>query len=102
MTAASMPRGDIAVKIDQFLTSDETTAEFARELLWRVCDIVTDVNRVARRKAVVMMSLLIVFELLNRGLINEASLGGIRLAQLDFLRTLVPLAVGYVLLQMAV
>jgi hypothetical protein len=102
MTAEAPPRGKIAVKVDQFLTSDETTADLTRDVLWRVCDIVSHINGVARRTAVVMMSLMVVFELLNRRLVNEASFGGIRLAQLDFLRALIPLAVAYLLLQMAV
>ncbi|MFF0350572.1 hypothetical protein ACFYP0_23025 [Micromonospora arida] len=85
--------------VRQFLDSEEATPEFLRECLWRIVDILRDLAMSQRRTIVGILSLMLVFELLNRSLVNEASLVGVKLARLDFLQTPIPAAVCYLFLR---
>ncbi|MET8121383.1 hypothetical protein [Micromonospora sp. NPDC005291] len=85
--------------VRQFLDSEEATPEFLRECLWRIVDILRDLAMSQRRAVVGILSLMLVFELLNRSLVNEASLVGVKLARLDFLQTPIPAAACYLFLR---
>jgi hypothetical protein len=82
------------------LTKD-STPEFLREFLWRLVDTINNLNKAVRRDLITIVILTCVAELLNRGLISEASAAGIKLAKLGFLGYVLPVAIAYLLFRAA-
>jgi hypothetical protein len=84
-----------------FLEARETTPELLRETMWRLVDIVREILRSQRRTAILLVAFSFAFELLNRSLVTEASLAGIKLSRIEFLATLTPVAISYAYLRFA-
>jgi hypothetical protein len=85
----------VARHVQKFLKAEETTPELVRETFWRIVDIAKEILKAQRRTAILLISFAFIFELLNRSLVNEASLLGIKLSRIEFLATLTPVAISY-------
>jgi hypothetical protein len=70
--------------------------ELAREAFWRLLDRIKEYHDRVKRSLALMILFALAFELLNRGLISEASVAGIKLTELESLRLAIPVAIGYV------
>lgn len=81
--------------IQSFKDQAIDSPELAREAFWRLLDnIKASHNRVKRSFALTAFFAL-AFELLNRGLVSEASVGGVKLVKLEPLKFVVPIAIGF-------
>jgi hypothetical protein len=89
-------------QVDRFLDSKETSGELIQEVLWRLVDAIKEMLRSQRRSTVIAISFAVLFELLNRRLIDEAAFSGFRLSRLDFIRSLLPAAISYFILRFGV
>ncbi len=69
--------------------------------MWRMVDTVRDILRAQRRASILLVAFAFGFELLNRSLVAEASLAGIKISRIEFLATLIPVAVSYLYLRFA-
>src|SRR5689334_10133766 len=85
--------------VDLFLDEHGSNPELLRDTLWRMIDINREITRIQKRSGLMILAAALVFELLNRRVIGEASFGGVKLSKLDFVRTLAPLAISYFLLR---
>jgi hypothetical protein len=85
--------------IEQAIRSFEEQAlespELAREAFWRLLDNIKHFQTSAMRSLALMVFFALVFELLDLGLISEASIGAIKLAKLETLRFVLPIAIAY-------
>lgn len=85
--------------VDQAIKSFEAQAmkspELAREAFWRLLDNIRHFQNSAMRSFTLMIFFALAFELLNRGLVSEASVGAVKLAKLDTLKFIFPVAIGY-------
>jgi hypothetical protein len=91
----------VASEVRKFVEAKETTPDLLRETLWRFVDLARDTLKSQRRVAILLVALAFAFELLNRSLVNEASLAGIKLSRPGFLATLTPAAISYLYLRFA-
>jgi hypothetical protein len=103
---ATAPSGDdtggsAARHVQAFINSGETTPDLLRETMWRIVDIVREILRSQRRASVWIVAFAFVFELLSRSLVTEASMAGIKLSRIEFLTTLIPVAISYSYLRFA-
>jgi hypothetical protein len=89
-------------RVDLFLEAERNNPELLRDTLWRMIDINREITRTQKRTGLAMAGAAIAFELLNRGLVGEASFGGIKVSQVEFLTSLAPLAVSYCFLRFIV
>lgn len=85
--------------VDAFLDAEGNSPELMRETLWRMIDINREITRIQKRSGLMIIGAALAFELLNRGFIREASFGGVKLSQLEFLRALAPLSISYFFLR---
>jgi len=69
--------------------------ELAREAFWRLLDNIKEFQKRVNRSFVLMAVFALVFELLNRRLVSEASVGGLRLTELESLSFVLPVAIGF-------
>lgn len=69
--------------------------ELARETFWRLLDNIKECQRRVNRSLILMAVFALLFELLNRGLVSEASVGGLRLTGLESLIFVPPIAIGF-------
>lgn len=81
--------------IRQFVQSKETTPELTQNILGRLLDRERASAQRSNRHLILVFLSALAFELLNRNLVGEFSLGGIKLAGLSFIRTLIPVFMGY-------
>lgn len=84
------------------VTGKEMDADMTRELLWRLLDASQRMNTSMNRAMIGTLATGAAFELLNRELVSEVSGGGIKLAQLDPLRLLLPAVLAYLFLRTTV
>jgi hypothetical protein len=88
--------------VDHFLDDQGLSPDLMRDTLWRMIDINREITRIQKRAGLMIVGAALVFELLNRRFIGEASFAGIKLSRLDFLRALAPLAISYFFLRFVV
>jgi hypothetical protein len=69
--------------------------ELAREAYWRLLDNTKEFQKRVNRSFVLMAVFALAFELLNRGLVTEVSVGGLRLTRLESLDFVLPIAIGF-------
>lgn len=79
-----------------FARGAESNPELARESLWRILAVLDQAQKSVKRDAILVIILAAAFEMLNRKLIGEASALGIKAAKLEFLKYILPVAMGYV------
>jgi hypothetical protein len=103
--AVAHPGGDTgtsaASHVRTFLEAKETTPDLLRETMWRIVEIIREILRSQRRAAILLVAFAFAFELLNRSLVTEASLAGIKLSRIEFLAILTPVAISYLYLRFA-
>jgi hypothetical protein len=69
--------------------------ELAREAYWRLLDNTKEFQKRVNRSFVLMAVFALAFELLNRGLVTDVSVGGLRLTRLESLNFVLPIAIGF-------
>ncbi|MFC0532239.1 hypothetical protein [Phytohabitans kaempferiae] len=90
----------IAAKIRQLLDQQDDP-DFVRECVWRFVDYAKEICSQAKRAALGVVLIVFAFELLNRGLISEASITNFKLSELGFLLPILPVLASYLLLRIA-
>jgi len=99
---ASSRDTEIGKRVAALLESPDSTPELEREILWRLLDTIKGVSHSQRRIVVAIVGVAAGFELLNRNLVREFSVTGVKITDLAFLRIVAPVAMAYLLFRFAV
>ena len=91
----------LAERVNEFLDAKEISDDFAKECMWKLLEREKEHAAGIKRAATTMVVFVALFELLNRNLVDQASGFGVKLARLDFLITVIPVAVAYLFLRVA-
>lgn len=78
-----------------FVESPRVDAEFLQHFYWRLVDRQELILRRSRKHFVAIGASALIFELLNRNLIGELAVSGIKLSGLSFLHLLLPAVIAY-------
>lgn len=84
--------------VKTFLSSPEADSDFRIQYLWRLIDEITECGKKMTRWVVLSIVLICFFELLNRNLISEASISGIKISHFTFLLYAIPPLVAFIML----
>jgi hypothetical protein len=88
--------------VQRFLSAEETTPGMKEACLWRLSDQLTTIAAAERRHTISIGLAMLVFELLNRSLVREASVVGVKISDFGFLQPLLPVAVAFLYLRLMI
>lgn len=88
--------------VERFLSAEETTPDLREVCLWRLSDQLGRISAAEKRHIASMSIAMVVFELLNRSLVYEATLAGVKVVNFGFLQPILPAVVAFVYMRLMV
>jgi hypothetical protein len=87
--------GTLEKKLDDFASWAEDDPETAREYTWKLVDTIKETSSAIKRSYISIVLLALLFVLLDRGLVDEASVMGIKFSKVGFIIFALPIVIAF-------